>query len=347
MALLSSTALTMADWAKRMDDESKTAAIVELLSQSNEILDDMLIVEGNLPTGHKTTVRTGLPTASWRLLNYGVQKSKSTTAQVIDSCGNLEAFSDIDKDLADLNGNTAEFRLSETRAFLEAMSQQMAQTLVYGNLAVNPERFQGLSPRYNTVNTATAQTAANVIDMGGTGSTNTSLWIVCWGADTAHGIFPKGKITGLQHTDMGEWPVTDANNGLYMAYRDRYKWELGFSLRDWRYVVRLCNIDVTLLNSVNAANLINGIVRGLRRLPTGATRYNPVTTSDASTISGPMGRVAIYCNRVVSTYLDLQAMNKSNVLLDMMQFDGKPVTAFRGIPVRTVDAILNTEARIV
>jgi hypothetical protein len=346
MATLPGTALTLADWAKRVDDDQHTSAIVELLSQSNEILDDMLIVEGNLPTGHKTTVRTGLPTASWRLLNYGVQKSKSTTAQVIDSCGNLEAFSDIDKDLADLNGNTASFRLSETRAFLEAMSQQMAQTLIYGNLAVNPERFQGLSPRYNTVNIATAQTAANVVDMGGTGSTNTSMWIVCWGADTAHGIFPKGKTTGLQHVDMGEWPVTDANGGLYMAYRDRYKWELGFSLRDWRYVVRLCNIDVTLLNSVNAANLINGIVRGLRRLPTGSTRYNPVTKSDADTISGPMGRVAIYCNRVVSTYLDLQAMNKSNVLLDMMQFDGKPVTAFRGIPVRTVDAILNTEARV-
>src|SRR5262252_6801849 len=131
MATLSATALTMADWAKRMDDDDKTSAIVELLSQSNEILDDMLVVEGNLPTGHKTTVRTGLPTASWRLLNYGVQKSKSTTAQVIDSCGNLEAFSDIDKDLADLNGNTASFRMSETRAFLEAMSQQMAQTLIY------------------------------------------------------------------------------------------------------------------------------------------------------------------------------------------------------------------------
>ena len=49
MATLSSTALTLADWAKRVDDDYKTAAIVELLSQSNEILDDMLIVEGNLP----------------------------------------------------------------------------------------------------------------------------------------------------------------------------------------------------------------------------------------------------------------------------------------------------------
>ena len=64
MATLSSTALTLADWAKRMDDNYKTAKVVELLSQCNEILDDALFMEGNLPTGHKTTIRTGLPSAT-------------------------------------------------------------------------------------------------------------------------------------------------------------------------------------------------------------------------------------------------------------------------------------------
>jgi len=227
------------------------------------------------------------------------------------------------------------------------MTQQMASTLIYGNLGVNPERFHGLAPRYNSVLTATAQTAANVIDMGGTASTNTSIWICVWGSDTMHGIFPKGKITGLQHRDMGEWPVLDANNNTYQAYRDHFKWELGLTLRDWRYVVRLCNIDVTLLNSVNAANILNGLVRGLRRLPTSGARASAVQDSDAPSIRDSMGRVVIYCNRVVSTYLDLQAMNKTNVLLQMREFEGHVVTTFRGIPVRTVDAILNTEARLV
>src|SRR6266704_3787458 len=172
MAILGATALTYADWAKRLEDNFKVATIIELLSQTNEILDDMLVVEGNLPTGHKTTVRTGLPQATWRLLNYGVQPGKSTTAQITDTIGNLETYAVIDKDLADLNGNTAEFRLSEVRGFLEGMTQQMASTLIYGNLGVNPERFMGLAPRYNSVSTATAQTAANVIDMVGTASTN-------------------------------------------------------------------------------------------------------------------------------------------------------------------------------
>src|SRR3974390_3362918 len=206
MAVIGSVALTYADWAKRLEDGYRVAAIIELLSQTNEILDDMMVVEGNLPNGHKTTVRTGLPQATWRLLNQGVPNAKSTTAQITDTCGNLETYSVIDKDIADLNGNTAEFRLSESRAFLEGMSQQVASTVIYGNQFINPERFTGLSSRSSTKTLQNSQTAANVLDGGGTSNTNTSLWIVVWGADTLHASFPKGKITGLENRDMGEWP---------------------------------------------------------------------------------------------------------------------------------------------
>jgi hypothetical protein len=59
-----------------------------------------------------------------------------------------------------------------------------------------------------------------------------------------------------------------------------------------------------------------------------------------------MGRTVIYCNRVIRTYLDLQAMNKTNVLLRLEEFNGKVVTTFRGVPVRTCDAILNNEATV-
>jgi len=347
MATIGSTALTYADWAKRMDDGYRVAMIIELLSQTNEILDDMLVVEGNLPTGHKTTVRTGLPQATWRLLNQGVPNAKSTTAQIVDTCGNLETYSVIDKDIADLNGNTAEFRLSEVRAFLEGMSQQVASTLIYGNQFVNPERFTGFAPRYSTKNTSNSQTANNVLDAGGTSSTNTSLWIVVWGSDTWHATFPKGKITGLQHRDMGEWPVTDSSSNTYQAYRDHFKWEIGLVGRDWRYCVRIANIDVTQLTGVSAANLINLIVRGLYRLPTAPVMATSIQTSDTPEVRADMGRTVIYGNRVVRTYLDLQAMNKTNVLLQLKEFDGKTVTTFRGVPVRTCDAILSNETQVV
>lgn len=346
MATIGNVALTYADWAKRMDDGYKVARIIELLSQTNEILEDMMVVEGNLPTGHKTTVRTGLPQATWRLLNQGVPNAKSTTAQIVDTCGNLETYAVIDKDIADLNGNTAEFRLSEVKAFLEGMSQQIASTLIYGNQFVNPERFTGLAPRYSTSNTANSQTANNVLSGGGVNQTNTSIWIHVWGDDTAHATFPKGKITGLQHRDMGEWPVADAAGNTYQAYRDHFKWEIGYVLRDWRYVVRIADIDITQLTGVSAANLINLIVRGIYRLPTQPVSAGTIQTSDTPEVRANMGRTIIYCNRVIRTYLDLQAMNKTNVLLRIEEFDGKPITTFRGIPVRTCDAILNNEASI-
>src|SRR5229473_2513987 len=337
MAVLGTTALTYADWAKRMDDGYKVASIIELLSQTNEMLDDMMVVEGNLPTGHKTTVRTGLPQATWRLLNTGVPNAKSTTAQLVEACGNLETYSVIDKDIADLNGNTPEFRLSESRAFLEGMSQQVAQTIIYGNQLVNPERFTGFAPRYSTKTVANSQTA----------NTNTSIWVMTWGVDTNHAIFPKGKLTGLQQRDMGEWPVADSVGNTYQAYREHFKWEIGFAQRDWRYMARICNIDVTQLTGVSAANLINLLVRALYRLPTAPVSAATIQTSDTPAVRADMGRTVIYCNRIIRTYLDLQAMNKTNVLLRIEEFNGKPITTFRGIPIRTVDAVLSNEAQVV
>lgn len=347
MALIGAVALTYADWAKRLEDDGKVAQIINILSQTNEILDDMLVVEGNLPTGHKTTVRTGLPSATWRLLNYGVAPTKSTTAQIVDSCGMLETYSEIDIALANLNGNTAEFRLSEDVAFLEGMNQQMAGTLFYGNTAVNPERFMGLAPRYNTVVAATAATAANVVDAGGLAATNTSLWALVWGPNTCHAIFPRGSKAGLQMRDLGEWTTTDANGNKYQVFRTHFKWDIGLTLRDWRYAVRIANIDVAQLSTGNAANLINALIRAVHRLPTAPSSASTEQKTDAPQDSGLMGQTVFYCNRVVRTFLDIQATNKTNVLLQMGQWHGMPVTTFRGIPIRTCDQLLSTEARVV
>ena len=66
MAVKGLTALTLADWGKRVDPNGKVDKIIELLNQTNPILQDMPFVEGNLPTGHRTTIRSGLPSATWR-----------------------------------------------------------------------------------------------------------------------------------------------------------------------------------------------------------------------------------------------------------------------------------------
>ena len=326
MATIGAGNLTLADWAKRLDPNSKTAKIIELLNETNEILTDMTWTEGNLPTGHKTTVRSGLPTVAWRLLNYGVAQSKSRAVPVTDTCGMLEAYSEVDKSLADLNGNTAEFRLSEDRAFLEAMNQELASTLIYGSTLTDPEKFLGLAPRYSSLSAANG---ANIVNGSGTGSDNTSIWLVNWGDNTCHGIFPKGQTSGLTHTDLGQQTLTDAAGGLYEGYRSHYKWDAGLTLRDWRYVVRIANIDVSDLTKAAAsgADLVDLIIQAIELVP-----------------NMGMGRPVIYCNKTIRSFLRRQIGNRSNVNLTLETVAGKKVVAFDGIPVRKVDAILNTEA---
>lgn len=348
MSTIGALALTYADWAKRQDNDGQ-AEIIELLAQTNDILNDALVVEANGPTGHVTTVRTGLPNATWRLLNYGVQPTKSTTAKITDGIGMLETYSIVDKSLADLNGNSPEFRLSEDMAFLEGMSQQMASTMFYGNTAVNPERFTGLAPRYNSTNTATAQSAANVISLAGTTSTCTSIWGVTWGPRTVHMIFPKGQKAGFVMKDKGDaQSVVLSDGSRFEAYTTHFKWDNGLTLRDWRYVFRLCNIDVATLGGATPPNLINALIRGVHRWPT-----QPGSVASEQTIGAPggkqmgeMGRCALYANRTIRTYLDIQAVNKTNVLLNITEWDGIPITTFRGVPIRTCDALLNTETAI-
>lgn len=322
--------LTLADWAKRLDPDGKVDAVAELLSQTNTILSDMPYVQGNLPTGHKSTIRVGLPSATWRMLNYGVQPTKSATAQVTDTCGMLETYAEVDKDLADLNGNTSSFRLSEDRAHVESMNQEMASTLFYGNTNTDPEKFMGLAPRFNAL--SGAGTSDNVLSGAGTGSDNTSVWLICWGPETIFGIFPKGSKAGLQQTDLGEVTLDDANGGHYQGYRTHYKWNNGLVVRDWRYAVRICNIDVSDLtkDAATGADLIDLMVQAIELLP----EVN-------------MGRPVFYCNRTVRSFLRRQVVNKvANSTLAMDTVAGRKVVTLGDIPVQRVDAILSTEARV-
>lgn len=332
MATLANNIATLQDWAKRLDPKGKVPDIVEMLSQTNEILEDMLWIQGNLPTGHRTTVRTGLPTVFWRLLNQGVQPSKSSTAQVDEQAGMLEAWSEIDVELAKLNGNTAEFRLSEAQAFIEAMNQEFASTLFYGNHGTAPEEFNGLSIRYSSLSAANAQ---NIVNGGGSGSDNTSIWLVLWGQNTIHGLFPEGSTAGLDHKDHGE-QVAETTAGLggtrMLVYRDQWTWKCGVALRDWRYVVRIPNIDISnLVAESSAADLLKLMAKATWRIP-----------------SMGMGRAAFYANRTIGEFLDIQAQAAVKVggQLKYEDVDGRRIVKFRGIPIRTCDAILETEAAV-
>ena len=331
MAVMGQNLPTLLDWARRLDPKGKIDTVVNLLAETNQILEDMVWIEGNLPTGHQTTVVTGIPEPTWRTLYHGVQPTKGTTKQVVDTCGMLEARPQIDIDLAKLNGNSAEWRLSEERLHIEGMNQEMAKTLFYGDTRDEPEKFMGLAPRFCDLN---ADNAGQIIDAGGTGSNLTSIWLVVWGPNTVHGIFPKGSKAGMQITDNGKQTVTDANGGRYDVLESHYKWDCGLCVRDWRYVVRIANIDMNELESFNsgtdsAPNLIRLLIQAVETPP----EVN-------------LGRPVIYCNRKVRTWLRIMVNEKPNLYLSLDEYGGKKVLTFDGIPIRRCDKILNTESKV-
>jgi hypothetical protein len=332
-ATVGTNVLTLADWAKRIDPDGKTADIVELLGQTNEIISDMLFKQGNLPTGDRATVRTGLPTVYWKIANAGVPTSKSTTQQITEQSGQLEAWSEVEDKIAEIEGDVAAFRLSEAQAFIEAMNQEFASTLIYGNGSLAPEEFTGFAVRYSSLS---ANNAQNIVNAGGVGADNTSIWLVVWGPNTVYGLFPKGSKAGLTHEDFGVETVQDTNGiggNRMRAYRERWTWECGLMVRDWRYVVRIANIDISLLvlNDATSPKLFLLLSKALRRIP-----------------ARGMGKPVFYANRTVLEYLDIQAQDKvsSGGQLSYDVVDGKDITMFRKIPIRTVDALLETEAAV-
>lgn len=321
---------TLADWAKTRDPNGKTAKIVEMLSQTNEILNDMVYVPGNLATGHRTTIRTGLPDVYWRRLNKGVPSSKSRSVQVDEAVAMLEARSSVDKEIAILEDDLNAYRLSEATPFMDAMSQEMASTLFYGNSGVVPEEFSGLATRYSSKSAANGD---NIVLGGGSGTDNTSIWLICWGKDTVHGIFPKGSKAGLIHENLGEGDEFDADRNRFRAYMDLWQWKTGLVVRDWRYAVRIPNIDISALiaNDSTSANLTNLMTMAVHRIP-----------------ALGMGKCAFYMNRTVAQYLDIQRNEavKDGGGITYQNVDGKNILSFRGIPIRSTDAILENEALV-
>lgn len=328
---------TLLDIAQRSDPNGSIARVAEILNQYNEILDDIPFVEGNLPTGHKTTVRASIPAATWRLLNQGIVPIKSQANQITETCGMLENYSEIDKDLALLNGNSADWRLSEDKPIIEGIGQSFATALIYGDTSVNPERFVGLAPRYYALTGAT--TSTNVISAGGSGSDNTSIWLVGWSTDTVHGIYPKGSKAGLSMQDLGEQTIYDANLGRFQAYRSHYQQKAGLSVRDWRFVVRICNIDISDLETAgdasdSSANILKYMSMALDKFPpTG------------------MVRPVFYMNQRVRAMLRVKLISKSNTFLTLEDWKSptgitRPTLTFQGVPCRRVDAITVAESAI-
>lgn len=330
MPIVGSNYLTLADVRRQTNANDDIADIVEILALATPLTEDAPVFEANSGNRHLTTIRTGLPRPTWRKLYEGVMPTKGTTAQVYENTGMMEDWSEVDAKLVDMSKNPRKLRANEGRAHIMGIGQELEQTLFYGNTDVWPERFNGLDMRYNSLS---AGNGGQIVDAGGTGSDNTSIWFIGWGEDSVHLIYPEGSSLGIKRDDKG-LQTKELNDGsLYDVYREKFQMDAGLVVRDWRTIARIANLDVSNLQTgVGAPDLIGLMIEAFYRLDKPAM---------------PNRNLSIYVPRTLGAALHKQALAKVSNNLTYDIIEGKPMTRFMGYPIRVSDSILTTEARIV
>lgn len=341
MATLGANYSNLVDMAKAKNEA--TGMVVDILKQINPILDDAVAIECNNGTSHKHSIQVGYGAVSWGMLYKGTAPTKGTRVMVEDTTGFVEKRSQIDEREVMLYGEKAnEYRLSESMASIEAMSQEVATGVFYHDTATTPEKFKGLSARFGTI--ATSGAGGQIIDAGGSGSDNTSIWMVTWGERYCHMLHPKGIPAGVTRENLGRQRVLDSDGNPFEALEEKYSWHVGMGVRDWRYVTRVANIDVSDMNA-GSVDLYKWLRKAYYK--NHASR-GAIAAGNVDTL---VGKVAIYCNSGVMEALDALATNSGSsdnfTRLQYGEKEGKVVTMWRGIPIRLTDALLNTEARVV
>lgn len=331
MAALSVKNPTLLDLAKATGPDGKAAKIAEILNETNEILDDMVWLPGNLTDGHKGSIRLGLPDPSFVKIYGRIQPTKARTAQVVDKTGRIEDVGEVDARLAKLADDLPGFLLQENRAHIEGISQKLAQYIVYGNEGTEPEAFTGFMPRFNLLS---ADNGENIIDAGGTGTDNNSILLVAWGEGKVHGIVPKNSVAGIQVENLGT-ETSETTDGLMRVIRTWYSVDAGLHVKDWRCVVRVANIDKSLLtkDAATGPDLPDLMYQALEQLPAG--------------IMGS-SKMAFYMSRRTRSFVRRQLVNKTkDSTLTIENVGGKMIMSFQGVPMKRVDAMSADEARVV
>lgn len=328
---------TLYDVARQAGPDGKPMKIANVLSQTNDLLLDMPFYPTNQTMSMVATLQTGEPTGSFRALNEGVAAEKPSTEQISDGCAMLEAWSNIDCALADMSGNKAKYLENKDKAFINGMGKTMHLNTIYGSLATSSKAFDGLATRYNS--TSTGRGKNQIIKAGGASGDNTSIYLIQWGEDKIHGIYPKDTVGGLNYDFKGKQTIQPTAGAFMDVYQGHYAWYTGLHVADYRSVVRVANIDVSdLLTAGDASDTSANILKHM--------------SIALDTLPDTTGNVAFYCNNTVLSMLRVKLMNKSNTLLTVEDWQRDSILRrgmmkFMGFPVRRVDQIINAEAAVV
>jgi hypothetical protein len=337
MAILGTSYWTLIDAMKASDNS--LGDVVEALTTLTPFMQDANVITCNNGTKHRLSIRTGLPTVAWGALYQGIPQSKGNYTQVEDTTGFVEGLSSVDERLLGLKpAESAKLRLMEGQGFLEAIAQSIDSAIWYSNVNINGKQFHGLAPRYNTL------ANPNVVNGGGVGSDNTSIWMVTHGDMQTSIITPENIPAGVQREDMGRQRILDENSNPYYVKEEKFTQHVGVSVKDWRFNARIPNIDVS--NVIAGSVSVNSLLRKAYYQLHGRRSYKMEREGQMS-----VGRTVIYMNKTMMEALDAEGTNArpgtdNFVRLKPMELHGEEVQSWRGMPIRETDALLNTEALV-
>lgn len=319
----------------------KRLAMAMLLAQTNSLLMDMPMLPTTGDLKHEYGVQTSLPTIAHRRLNRGVAASKGSFAKAEDVCQMFESRLESDELNMLVSGHQNTILLQK-KMHIEALNQGMQLDTIYGNTTVSPDKILGFNSRYNAI--SGADYAQNMIDCGGTGTDNTSLLLIGWSPLTVHGIYPKNSTGGIRIKSKSDAELEDENGLVYDGERHTFQWSLGIAVPDWRYVVRVCNIDVSDLVARTSTQAIAAATNILYA----ANDAQGIVPTDQSVKWCYYGNTTLI-NALRKMGLDKSGSNSGLTIEEATDQFGKPMKELRlfGLPLRRVDAMLNTEAQVV
>lgn len=329
MAVLGTTTQTMRDIVALNNGKGGILPVAEVLAQSNPILQDAHWEECNETKRHKIAVRTELPKSYWKEMGVGVPSSKSQKQLVAEAVGRREGWSVVEEDELSSSNDPVAYRANEAAAHIEGLAQEDAETCIYGDTNIEEKGYLGFAPR---ISDPSALNGKRLFNGGGIGSDNGSIYLVGWGPRKVYMTYPKGGTTaGITRNDLGKMAETiDGKNVI--NYKEQFYFEHGLVVEDSRYLARACNIDVAKLNNgdTDAANIINLMVKMIHSLPA----------------QGAGSRLVFYTTNTIAAHLDIQSLNKGNVLMPPGMVEGIQPVSMRGAPIYGLDAMLDTEAAI-
>jgi hypothetical protein len=326
--ILANAALTWAEVVKRagFDDD---AAVIGDLAQMNDFIDECPM----FPTTHGLYNKQ---LQAKRLGKGGFSKAygpttdiSSQTDEITEPVKLYEGDSNVDDRVFKgvPQGGAYPLRDGEDSLNLEGMIQDLTYLIIYNHEGDTPDGWKGLWRRRPSL--SPAGTVPPVCwGLGGTGSDLTSMPIFEFGRRGFSLAYPANSgVPGLKNEDRGlnKIPVP-VGTGSYWAWIRHYEFWAAMVLRDNRAFQRLANIETQ-----GASNI-----------------FDPTKFISAKNWLPSVGRNAVaFCTRTLKAQVDNNAYGKVNVYMSVREVQNYgPITFIAGVPVRMMEALLDTESAI-